>query len=83
MRHLLLLLVVSSSFSAQAFALQQFGTESQAQQHCPNDTVVSLNLRSMIWHYKGKRWYGITKYAAYVCEKEAAAAGARPPPDGK
>jgi hypothetical protein len=83
MRRLLLLLVASSYFSAPAFALQQFTTASQAQQHCPNDTVVWLNLRTMMWHEKGKRWYGITKYGAYVCEKDAAAAGARPPPNGK
>jgi hypothetical protein len=31
----------------------------------------------MIWHYKGQRWYGATKHGAYVCEKEAAAGGAR------
>jgi hypothetical protein len=83
MRHFLLLLVLSSFFSTPALAFQQFSTENQAQQHCLSDTVVWLNVRSMMYHYKGKRWYGITKYGAYVCEKEAAAAGARPPPDGK
>jgi hypothetical protein len=60
-----------------AMALERYDTESQAQQHCPKDNVVWLNLPTMIWHYKGQRWYGRTKHGAYVCEKEAAAAGAR------
>jgi hypothetical protein len=39
--------------------------------------VVWLNLPTMIWHYQGQRWYGRTKKGTYVCEKEAAEAGAR------
>ena len=72
-------LVISLSLALPAFGLTPptFPDESQAQQHCPKDTVVWLNLPSMIWHYKGQRWYGITKHGAYACEKEAGAAGAR------
>jgi hypothetical protein len=39
--------------------------------------VVWLNLPTMIWHWKGQRWYANTKHGAYACEKEASAAGAR------
>lgn len=63
--------------------LEQFSTEEQAQHHCPKDTVVWLNLPTMIWHYSGERWYGRTKHGAYVCEKEAAAAGARATRNGE
>src|SRR5215469_5528637 len=54
-----------------------FNTEQQAQQHCPSDRVVWLNLPSGIYHFKGQRWYGRTKSGAYVCMKEADQAGDR------
>lgn len=83
MRRFLLALVIAL-FSAQAaYALAQFSTEKEAQMHCPQDTVVWLNLPTMIWHYKGQRYYGNTKHGAYVCEKEAAAEGARATKNGE
>jgi hypothetical protein len=57
--------------------LQTFNTEQLAKQHCPTDTVVWLNLRSGVYHYKGQRWYGNTKSGAYVCQKEADQTGDR------
>lgn len=77
MRRILLALTVSCFLSPPVLAFEQFSSETAAQQHCPKDTVVWLNLPTMIWHYKGERWYGNTKHGAYVCEKEAAASGAR------
>jgi hypothetical protein len=78
MRHIIIALVACTClFPAAAFALDQFSTEADAAKHCPQDTVVWLNLPTMIWHFKGQRWYGNTKHGAYVCEKEAAAGGAR------
>lgn len=76
-------LVLASVAALPAFALDMFSTEVQAQRHCPNDTVVWLNLPTMIWHYKGERWYGRTKHGASVCEKEAAASGARATRNGE
>jgi hypothetical protein len=70
-------------YATPATALEQFTQEDRAQQHCPKDTVVWLNLPTMIWHYKGQRWYGNTKHGAYVCEKEAAAGGARATRNGE
>jgi hypothetical protein len=69
------MLGITLAFSAQA--LEKFDSEVQAQQHCPKDTVVWLNLPTMIWHTKGERWYGLTKNGAYVCRGEAAAESAR------
>jgi hypothetical protein len=70
-------LVVSLALTIPAFALETFPDEAKAQAHCPKDIVVWLNLPTMIWHYKGQRWYAITKHGAFACEKEAGAAGAR------
>jgi hypothetical protein len=69
--------VISLTLALPAFALETFTDEAKAQQHCPKDVVVWLNLPTMIWHYKGQRWYANTKHGAYACEKEAGAAGAR------
>jgi len=73
----LVLSVVTATFALPAYALATFNSEEQAQQHCPKDTVVWLNLPTMIWHYKGERWYARTKSGAFACEKEAATSGAR------
>ncbi len=80
---------VSSAASSVAIAasiqadIPMFATESGAQKHCPNDTVVWLNTNSGIYHLKGERWYGRTKHGAYVCEKEADAAGYRETENGQ
>ena len=70
-------IVVSLALALPALALETFLDEAKAQQHCPKDVVVWLNLPTMIWHYKGQRWYANTQHGAYACEKEAGAAGAR------
>jgi hypothetical protein len=63
-------LITGSSFPAAA-SITLFPTENQAQQHCPSDVVVWLNLPTHIYHWKGMRWYGNTKNGSYVCKKEA------------
>lgn len=63
--------------------IPMFDTEGAAQRHCPRDTVVWLNTRSGIYHLKGERWYGITEYGAYVCQKEADGAGYRETRNGQ
>jgi hypothetical protein len=60
-----------------------FSTEAAAQAHCPKDEVVWLNTNSGIYHEKGMRWYGRTKRGAYVCRKEADAAGDRDTRNGQ
>lgn len=65
-----------------AAPLPEFASQTQAQQHCPADTVVWLNTKSGIYHYQGSRWYGATKHGVYVCEKEAVAAGMRASENG-
>jgi len=55
--------------------IREFSTARAVQQHCPHDTVVWLNTRTGIYHRKGHPWYGTTMHGAYVCEREARAAG--------
>lgn len=55
-----------------ALAAEQFQSEQAAQQHCPDDAVVWLNVRSGNVHTKGMKWYGKTQGGAYVCKKELA-----------
>lgn len=70
-------MVLGLALALPVYAVTTFDTEALAQEHCPRDTVVWLNLPTMIWHYKGERWYARTKHGAFACEKEAAASGAR------
>jgi hypothetical protein len=69
--------LVALTLAIPAFGLDTYPEEAKAQQHCPKDVVVWLNLPTMIWHYKGMRWYARTQHGAFACEKEAGAAGAR------
>jgi len=55
----------------------QYSTESQAKAHCPGDTVVWANLRSHVYHFSDTRSYGTTERGAYMCERDAVAAGIR------
>jgi hypothetical protein len=70
-------LFIGSTFPAAAAPLTLFSSEGQAQQHCPSDVVVWLNLPTHIYHWKGMRWYGNTKNGAYVCKKDADENGSR------
>jgi hypothetical protein len=69
--------------SVSAGAMEEFSSDTAAQRHCPRDTVVWLNTNSGIYHYAGMRWYGNTNYGAYVCEREAVAAGNRATENGQ
>ncbi len=66
-----------------AIAPAMFDSEIAAQKHCPHDVVVWLNTSSGTYHEKGMRWYGRTKHGAYVCKKEADAAGDRDTRNGQ
>jgi hypothetical protein len=54
----------------------QFHTEAAAKAHCPGDTVVWATLsRSHVYHLSGDRYYGKTRRGAFMCQKDADAAG--------
>jgi hypothetical protein len=76
--------VLFFSVFAFGFALApKFTTEREAQQHCPADKVVWINLPTGVYHFKGQRWYGNTKKGAYGCRKEADAEGSRATSNGQ
>ena len=62
---------------------QKFQTEQAAQDHCPSDTIVWVNAKSSVYHFKGQRWYGNTKEGAYECRKEADREGDRATHNGQ
>jgi hypothetical protein len=64
-------------------SLRLFTTETAAQARCPRDVVVWLNTASGIYHLKGQRWYAHTRQGAFVCEREADAAGDRETKNGQ
>ncbi len=53
----------------------QFITVAAAQAHCPSDTVMWANPRSKVYHAKGDHYFGHTKIGAYMCKRDAIAAG--------
>jgi hypothetical protein len=55
----------------------QFAAEAQAKARCPADVVVWVNTDSNIYHFSGHSDYGHTKQGAFMCEKDAMAAGNR------
>ncbi|MBI3221843.1 MAG: hypothetical protein HYZ46_01880 [Nitrosomonadales bacterium] len=75
MKAIAFLFFLSCLTTPACFAAEQFQSEQAAQQHCPDDTVVWLNLRSGVIHAKGQPWYGRTAAGAYVCRKETAQQG--------
>ena len=83
MRPILVALFLALAAVAPASAQQMFTSQQQAQQHCPADVVVWLNIPTGIYHMQGMRWYGATEHGAYVCEKEADAAGDRETRNGQ
>jgi hypothetical protein len=76
-------MLLAATFAPASLAQAQFPTEQPAQQHCPKDVVVWLNLPTGVYHFKGERWYGKTKRGAFVCEKDADRAGDRATRNGQ
>ena len=80
---LLVLCLLFSLNPLQSIARVQISSEQVAPKHCPSDIVVWVNLPTGIFHYKGQRWYGMTKNGAYLCKQEAVKEGDRPSRNGQ
>lgn len=52
-----------------------FQFEQQAQQHCPDDSVVWATPRSGVYNSSGERWYGQTSDGTFACLLDAQKAG--------
>ncbi len=68
---------------AYAQSTPQFQSEQEAKQHCPKDTVVWVNTKTGVYHFKGQRWYGNTKEGAYECREDANVEGDRATRNGQ
>lgn len=75
---ILLGIPVAAEAAPHVVDVAHFRFEQQAQQHCPDDSVVWAIARSGIFNSKAERWYGQTTDGSYVCRKEAEAAGYHP-----
>jgi hypothetical protein len=62
---------------AYAVSLTPFRYETQAQRHCPSDTVVWLNFRKRTYYSKGQRRYARGLDGSFVCRSEARDSGYR------
>ena len=71
------LLALASTAWAQAFVQTKFASEETARQRCPTDMVVWLTLPGNSFVVKGDPRYGTTQRGAYMCERDAIAAGNR------
>jgi hypothetical protein len=71
------LLVLASTGFAQAFVQTKFASEETARQRCPIDMVVWLILPGNSFVVKGDPRFGTTQRGAYMCERDAIAAGNR------
>jgi hypothetical protein len=64
-------LVMISHANHASAQLSLFQTEMQAQQYCPNDTAVWLDLQKRIYYTKGQRLYAQGRTGTFVCQEEA------------
>jgi hypothetical protein len=64
-------LAATSQANHASAQLSLFQTEMQAQQHCPNDTVVWLDFSKRTYYVKGQRLYAQGRTGIFVCQEAA------------
>jgi hypothetical protein len=68
---------VCASCSVMALPLTVFRSESQAQRHCPGDTIVWLDFKAGRYYQKGQKRYASGFTGSFVCRSEARASSYR------
>ena len=71
------LMVAAGAGDAAATPLTPFRYEAQAQRHCPDDTVIWLDLRKGIYYSKRQNRYARGGTGSFVCREEARSGGYR------
>ena len=74
---LTVLIVASGAGSATATPLRPFTDDIQAQQYCPDDTVVWLDFRKRTYYAKRQKFYAKGRTGSFVCRNEARSNGYR------
>jgi len=69
--------VSGASHGAMGQTLTPFRYESQAQRHCPDDTIVWLDFGRGRYYLKGQRRYASGYTGSFVCRNEARDSGYR------
>jgi hypothetical protein len=82
MRKIVILAALVACVSVSASAMTLYTSPDDATKHC-RSTVVWLNTKTNIYHMPGSHDYGNTKDGAFVCQKAADKAGARPAANGQ
>jgi hypothetical protein len=77
-----LALISFEPYSATAQVLTPFRYESQAQRHCPRDTVVWLDFGRERYYLKGQKRFASGHTGSFVCRNEARDSGYRRSPLG-
>ena len=72
-----MLLLMAPIGGVSAFTQTKFASEDMAHQRCPADMVVWLAVPGNVFVRKGNPGYGTTQRGAYICERDAIAAGNR------
>ena len=72
-----LAVISCTSHSAMAQSLTPFRYESQAQRHCPEDTIVWLDFGRGRYYLKGQRRYASGYTGSFACRNEARDSGYR------
>jgi len=65
--------------AAPALPAGRFHTDAEAKAHCPTDVVVWATKEGQTYHTHGERLFGKTKLGAFMCKKDAEAAGLHAP----
>jgi len=70
-------LPILTTADSQSQGLGLFRIEGQAQQHCPTDAVVWLDLKKRVYYFPRQRMYGQGRTAVFACRNEARRNGYR------
>ena len=74
---LMALVMTGWATSASAIPLNPFRYETQAQRHCPDDTVVWLDFQRGVYYSKGQKRYARGSTGSFACRDEVRSSGYR------
>jgi|HubBroStandDraft_6_1064221.scaffolds.fasta_scaffold4257156_1 hypothetical protein len=63
------LLLVAAAPPTQSDNLQ-YPTRAAAEEHCPGEIIVWVDLETRVYYYRGQDRYGATKQGAYLCQRD-------------
>ncbi|GGF26368.1 hypothetical protein GCM10011611_35530 [Aliidongia dinghuensis] len=55
----------------------QYPTRAAAEDHCPGEVIVWVDLDARVYYFRGQDRYGSTKRGAYMCQRDVKSGGYR------